>query len=85
MVKPRRPGPRNTLVETDDEIAREAKRLLADRGHTSVSEGARSVGFHPNVLTRLIREGLPADPKLSTVDRLKRLGLYDLLNRRNSA
>lgn len=81
----RRPGPRNTLVDVDDEITAEAKKLIAAKGHTTFSEGARAVGFHPNVLTRLIREGLSSDPKQRTVDRLKELGIYDVLRRRNSA
>lgn len=81
--KPRRSGPKNTLVE-DPQVA-EIKKVLAGQGHTNISEAAKSVGFPAKVLTRIIREGISADPRQSTVDRLKKLGIYELVPRRDAS
>jgi Fe2+ transport system protein FeoA len=80
----KRPGPKSSLVEEDEAVAK-VKRRLFDKGHRSMSQAAMSVGFQPNVLIRIIREGLSGDPHQSTVERLDKLGILDLVRRRNSA
>lgn len=80
----KRLGPRSPLGETDPQVARVKQRLL-ENGHKSLSKAAMSVGFQPNVLVRILRDGLSADPHQSTVERLKRLGIFDLVPRRESA
>jgi hypothetical protein len=82
-ARSRTPGPRNTLVE--DKSLAEVKRKLADGGYKSLSQAAISVGFQPNVLIRILRDGLSKDPHHSTVERLKKLGIYDMVARRESA
>ena len=80
----RRVGPRNTLVESDPFLA-EVKARLAARGHTSLRDAAESVGFASRVLTRILREGLSPNPQVNTVERLKKLGIYELVAQRGAA
>lgn len=82
MAKPRR-GRRSSLAEEPHVEA--IKKALAKQGFDTLTEAAKTVGFHLNVLDRLIRRGLPADPRQSTLDRLDRLGILELVRNRHSA
>lgn len=84
MVKPKRvPGPRNTLLEGDAGFEA-LKKAIAAEGYKSISQAAIAVGFQPNVLIRILREGLPANPRINTVERLTKLGVYELLKKRHA-
>ena len=74
---PKKRGPRSTLV--DDPRVQSIKKRLAEKGFTSFSEAAASVGMSLASLTRGIRHGLSADPKAKTLEKYEDLGILDLV------
>ena len=83
MVKRRRDAGPNRLAPPPHVEA--CRRVLAEQGFKTQEEAARAAGFTPARFSTILREGLPPDPRSSTVERLKRVRIYDLLPRRESA
>jgi hypothetical protein len=80
MAKSRRSGPK--LTDPPHLIAIRAR--LEKLGHGSLKEAAARGRFGYDSFLRIIRQGLASDPKQSTVDRLKDLGIFDLVPKKTA-
>lgn len=70
---------------TDPPHVLKIRERLAERGCDSLKDAAQRGGFGYSAFVRMIHHGIADDPKQSTVDRLKDLGIYDLVRKRDSA
>jgi hypothetical protein len=66
---------------TADEAARvvAARRALLDRGYMSLAEAARAGELDYTTLTKVVRFGLPRNPRVRTIEGLRRLGIFELI------
>lgn len=71
---------RSTL--TDDPTTAKIKGALAAKGFNSLSEAARSVGFGVAQFMRLVHGGVSSNPTVKTAERLRKLGIEDMVKRR---
>lgn len=71
---------RSTLVD-DPEMAK-VKVALAARGFETLKDAAESVGFDLSRFVKILHQGLSSNPSARTVDRLKKLGIAELVKRR---
>lgn len=80
-AKRTRPGPK--ITDPPHLIA--IRNRLEELGHGSLKDAAEKAKIPYDSFLRLCRYGLANDPRESTVSRLRDLGIFDLVPRKNSA
>jgi hypothetical protein len=69
----------------DEPHVAKIKSKLADEGHRTLSEAAAFVDWELSELSRIIRDGISSASRASTIERLKKLKILDLVPKRESA